>query len=113
MEHSKEAEWVHHMLSGHFARHSDGCDFHRTLELLRMIQDRHSHLVILKENEVAARKGFKRAEVRDFRKMFVLCDCDATKDVNVLELLNVFSTIVPMAPEIQTELRKIIKASSK
>jgi len=113
MEDSKEAEGVHHMLTGHFARHAEGCDFHQTLELLRMIQDRHSHLVILRENEVGRKAGFTRAEVRDFRKMFVLCDCDATKDVNVLELLNVFSTIVPMAPEIQAELRNIIKTSGK
>jgi calmodulin len=109
---SEEREKVDEILGCHGNKHPGGSNFCDFLEVLRMIEDRQSHRVILMENEAAVSKGFSRIEVRDYRKMYKLCDCDASKDFqskDVNALLKVFSSIVPMTPQTQDELRIIIQ----
>jgi len=109
MKDEEELEEAHDIMNGFCVRHDNSITLPQTLEAIRMIEDRHFHRTIMKEDEAAVVKGFSREAVRDFRKMFNLFDCDASKNANVDQLLEVFSSIVPMSESLRVELKTILQ----
>merc|ERR1719263_635496 len=103
------------MLEAHEHHHPEGYNFPHTLELIRMICDRQQHQELIKEDQVAVSKGISESAVKNYRKIFNLCNFDASAELSVStnELISICSTVIKMTPEVQAELRSIMEQMSK
>mmetsp|Transcript_10858 Transcript_10858/g.24634 ORF Transcript_10858/g.24634 Transcript_10858/m.24634 type:complete len:801 (-) Transcript_10858:25-2427(-) len=83
------------------------------LHLMRMAQDRAEFDAVNCEEEAAARSGFSRAEVRDLRKAFKLCDTDLSKMLDVHEVLEMLACMRPLTRPVVERITEIVTAADK
>lgn len=83
------------------------------LQLMRMLEDMRMYEQFLEEQEYAAKSGYHSTDVKGFRRIFRMCDSDATKSVSVEELLRLFATIVPLTNTLKEQLKNILAEVSK
>jgi len=84
------------------------------LHLMRLVQDRADYDAILREQEAAAKAGFSHDEVKDLRKAFKLCDSDASKSLDVEEVINMLANLIPhMSRRVKDEIRDIVQENDE
>jgi len=95
-------------------RDGDGSlNWREFLHLMRLVQDRADYDAVLKEQEAARKAGFSQDEVKDLRKAFKLCDSDASRSLDVDEVIKMLTMLVPMSRKVQDEVRDIVQAQDE
>eukprot|EP00403_Amphidinium_massartii_P028961 CAMPEP_0178404456 /NCGR_PEP_ID=MMETSP0689_2-20121128/17895_1 /TAXON_ID=160604 /ORGANISM="Amphidinium massartii, Strain CS-259" /LENGTH=955 /DNA_ID=CAMNT_0020025445 /DNA_START=98 /DNA_END=2961 /DNA_ORIENTATION=+ len=84
-------------------------DIGEFLHLMRLLQDRADYDLVLEEQEAATKAGFSREETKDMRKIFKLCDSDASRALEVDELLKALTSVVKMSFSMKEQVKKIFK----
>jgi len=89
--------------------HNGKLEFNEFLALMRMVRDREMHEEHFRELDRAKEMGFTLDEMRNYRKIFRMCDSDASKEVDIDELLRMFATVVPMGMRTMSEIKHILE----
>jgi len=83
------------------------------LHLMRMAQDRADFDAVSIEQEAIEKCGFNRAEVRDLRKAFKLCDTNMSKYLELEEFIRMLSCMRPLTRPLQERLAVLAKEADK
>jgi len=90
---------------------SDGeLDFPDFLRLMRRVQNDADALLLKREREGIEASGFSHEEVKEFRKVFSMCDLDESGDICFEELRLMLQGLCPKVPEATDVLRQALEA---
>jgi len=84
-------------------------NFKEFLHLMRLLQDRADYDTVLEEQEAAQKAGFSRDEIKDLRKVFKICDSDASSELEVDELVKALSMVTKMSYNMKEQVKKIFQ----
>merc|ERR1712048_235587 len=87
-------------------------EFEEFVKIMRLVGNRCSKAKLVKEQNAAKATKFTRAELKEFRQVFKVFDCDGSGSMEFTELQHMIATIVPAAqnPRAQVELLDILIA---
>jgi len=78
------------------------------LHLMRQVQDREDWKWVEHEQETAKKAGFSTNEVRDLRRVFKICDSDASHSLNADEVIRMLTTIITLDHKMREKVRSMI-----
>merc|ERR1712066_453004 len=74
-------------------------DFLDFLPMMRRVQNDADEMRLKRESEGIAKSGFGHDEVKEFRKIFDMCDIDDSGDISLEELRMMMQGLCPKVPD--------------
>eukprot|EP00929_Paragymnodinium_shiwhaense_P008470 TRINITY_DN112429_c0_g1_i1.p1 TRINITY_DN112429_c0_g1~~TRINITY_DN112429_c0_g1_i1.p1 ORF type:complete len:1214 (+),score=385.52 TRINITY_DN112429_c0_g1_i1:147-3644(+) len=84
-------------------------DFKGYLAIMRQVQDEQSQKAMDHEQSVIKECGYKREEVKEFRRIFYMYDSDGSGDITLKELKMMFRKLIPLGQHQLNQLTRIFK----